>query len=296
MITNGAVGLKPEFQFSKVRLACMRIGAGCIDVVVLSSLQIWISSVFGIIDPLGNHYLSDGNGLSIFLPGLPTIGSLWLYLIAFLYFFLQEALCGMTVGKFLFRLHVISVRRTHLTIIAVLVRNLIRFIDCLPVFYLIGLISSSLSPTFQRLGDRLAHTMVIPVRVTPSLAYASSTVFRRGACLCIGMLIFMAFCLNYMYYSRPPQVLTGWTNINNSYQYHTTLLPPCGKVEQQFGDYVLERPIHMLSISPPQWHSGLVSYAIQYHTTISCRGLITLHWDGFFSGGWSVAQVLILTR
>ncbi|GCF11924.1 RDD family protein [Dictyobacter arantiisoli] len=296
MFTNDVVGSKHEFTLSKARLAFLRIGAGCIDVVVLTSLQIWISSIFGTLDPLGDHYQSDGNGLSVFMPGVPTISSIWLYVIAFLYFFVQEALCGITVGKFVLRLHVISARGERLTLVAALLRNLVRFIDCLPMFYIVGLISGFFSPTFQRLGDRLAHTVVVPVNLTPTLAYPLSTVLKRGVILCIGMLIFMGFCLNYMYYSRPSLVLTGWANVNNSYRYQAAAIPPCGKVEQRFGDYVLNHPIQMTSISAPQWHDGLVSYTIHYDTTIPCQGQVTMHWNGFFSSGWSVSQVLIQTK
>lgn len=42
-------------------------------------------------------------------------------------------------------------------------RNLLRAADFLPLFYGVGLVSTFLSPRFQRLGDRVAGTMVIHV-------------------------------------------------------------------------------------------------------------------------------------
>jgi hypothetical protein len=36
-----------------------------------------------------------------------------------------------------------------------------------------------------------------------------------------------------------------------------------------------------------------VTYAIVYKDDVKCSGTITLQWQGFFDGGWSVSQVQI---
>jgi uncharacterized RDD family membrane protein YckC len=40
-------------------------------------------------------------------------------------------------------------------------RNLLRFVDSLPAFYIVGLFVMSRSDTLQRVGDRAAGTIVI---------------------------------------------------------------------------------------------------------------------------------------
>lgn len=68
---------------------------------------------------------------------------------------------GRTVGKRLLGLRVVDAEGLHLRFRQVLIRNLLRFVDRLPVFYLLGGALCFLSPRFQRLGDRAARTLVV---------------------------------------------------------------------------------------------------------------------------------------
>jgi uncharacterized RDD family membrane protein YckC len=292
MSTNSVVESSSGIFVSRTRIIFLRIGAGLIDFVILASLQIWISSVFGIVNPSGSYNLLDGAGLSLFVGGNATIHPLWLYLIAFLYFIVQEALFSTTVGKILLGLHVVGRYGKRLTFLAALLRNLLRFIDMLPLFYLVGFISSSFSPTFQRVGDRLARTVVMPIKVVPTAVYSRSQVLMRYIFVSIGVMIFVGFCLHYIYYDRPPLVLQSWVNINNSYEFvPSSSMPSCGKVKNMTGDYVVQRQIQLVQIKPAQWHNGTVTYHVVYKDNVRCNGSITLQWRGFFDGGWSVAQV-----
>jgi uncharacterized RDD family membrane protein YckC len=68
---------------------------------------------------------------------------------------------GQTVGKKLLRLRVVDAEGLKLQFHQIAVRNLLRFVDTLPVFYALGGITCWLSSKFQRLGDIAANTIVI---------------------------------------------------------------------------------------------------------------------------------------
>jgi uncharacterized RDD family membrane protein YckC len=68
---------------------------------------------------------------------------------------------GQTFGKKLLRLRVMDRSGLKLQFGQVVVRNLLRTVDSLPYFYLIGGIACLLNRKFQRLGDLAAHTIVV---------------------------------------------------------------------------------------------------------------------------------------
>lgn len=79
----------------------------------------------------------------------------WLYPIIF------EARTGQTPGKKQMGIRVINDDGTPPGWQECMVRNLIRFIDFLPFFYGVGLVSTFLNKDFKRLGDLAAGTLVI---------------------------------------------------------------------------------------------------------------------------------------
>ncbi len=68
---------------------------------------------------------------------------------------------GQTIGKRLLKLRVVDATGLRLTLPQVVVRNLLRPIDALPIAYLVGGIASFLSRKGQRLGDLAAGTAVV---------------------------------------------------------------------------------------------------------------------------------------
>lgn len=70
---------------------------------------------------------------------------------------------GQTLGKRLLRLRVMDAQGLRLVFSQIVVRNLLRAIDSLPVFYLVGGAACLLSPRAQRLGDLAAGTLVVRV-------------------------------------------------------------------------------------------------------------------------------------
>jgi uncharacterized RDD family membrane protein YckC len=79
---------------------------------------------------------------------------------------------GQTLGKRVLRLRVVDAEGLRLQLNQVVIRNLLRFVDMLPMFYLIGGIACFVSRRSQRLGDLAANTVVVraPKRNEPDLA------------------------------------------------------------------------------------------------------------------------------
>jgi uncharacterized RDD family membrane protein YckC len=72
---------------------------------------------------------------------------------------------GQTLGKRFLRLRVVDAYGLRLQFSQIVIRNLLRFVDMLPAFYLVGGLAALISPRLQRLGDLAANTVVI--RTTP---------------------------------------------------------------------------------------------------------------------------------
>jgi len=68
---------------------------------------------------------------------------------------------GQTVGKRLFHLQVVDAEGLKLQFHQIVTRNLLRFVDSLPLFYFVGGLVCWLHPKCQRLGDLAANTLVI---------------------------------------------------------------------------------------------------------------------------------------
>ena len=95
------------------------------------------------------------------------------FTIAWSYFVLLEWLWqGQTVGKRLYGLRVIRDDGAPAGFVAVLVRNVIRIVDFLPLFYGLGLLMIIFSSRSQRLGDLAAGTYVVRAP-RPQLDYFS---------------------------------------------------------------------------------------------------------------------------
>jgi uncharacterized RDD family membrane protein YckC len=87
---------------------------------------------------------------------------------------------GQTCGKRLLRLRVVDAQGLRLQFNQIVIRNLLRFVDSLPAFYLVGGTVSALSQRCQRLGDIAANTVVIriPKVAEPDLAQMMSGKFN----------------------------------------------------------------------------------------------------------------------
>lgn len=87
---------------------------------------------------------------------------LLIFIFASLYPMLTEWLwSGQTVGKRLFGLRVVDAAGLRLELSQVVIRNLLRYVDALPVCYLVGAVTALLNRRMQRLGDLAAATVVV---------------------------------------------------------------------------------------------------------------------------------------
>jgi uncharacterized RDD family membrane protein YckC len=79
---------------------------------------------------------------------------------------------GQTVGKRVMRLRVVDARGLSLSLTQCVVRNLLRFVDVLPLAYAVGGVAAFLNARGQRLGDLVAGTLVVhePVERAPGEA------------------------------------------------------------------------------------------------------------------------------
>jgi uncharacterized RDD family membrane protein YckC len=84
-------------------------------------------------------------------------------LIFLLYFIVLEGAYGQTVGKMAVKIKVVREDGTKIDYTDAVVRNVLRLIDLIPYFipYLLGAILIWTSDMKQRLGDRVAHTVVV---------------------------------------------------------------------------------------------------------------------------------------
>jgi uncharacterized RDD family membrane protein YckC len=124
-----------------------RAAAVLIDGIVFFVLG-WVIALF-----TGN---TTANGFGFSLSDGPAF---LLFFVSFAYFTVMEATLGATVGKLALRLRVVREDGTPIDWQASLIRNILRIIDGL-FFYLVGAILVWTSPTRQRLGDRVAGTVV----------------------------------------------------------------------------------------------------------------------------------------
>jgi hypothetical protein len=68
---------------------------------------------------------------------------------------------GQTIGKRFMRLRVMDERGLRLHFSQIVIRNLLRVVDILPAFYLVGGTACLVSRRSQRLGDFAANTIVV---------------------------------------------------------------------------------------------------------------------------------------
>ncbi|HEX9048638.1 MAG TPA: RDD family protein [Verrucomicrobiae bacterium] len=124
-------------------LACF-IDQCCIQVVL---------NLFGLL-VLGLAALSSGFAFAAYIIGY--------FIVSIGYGILLEwAWRGQTIGKRLLRLRVVDVEGMRLQFNQIVVRNLLRFVDSLPVFYFVGGVTCWFNAKCQRLGDIAANTVVI---------------------------------------------------------------------------------------------------------------------------------------
>jgi len=124
-----------------------RITALAIDSFAMALLWLILNFVHG-------HSLALSAGFLDYT----VLGSLCI--LTFLYYFVLEGLFAETIGKSAVGLIVLESNGDSCSFAASLKRNLLRFVDWLPLLYVAGGIAVLLSGDRQRIGDRFARTIV----------------------------------------------------------------------------------------------------------------------------------------
>lgn len=128
-----------------------RIAAALVDILLLGAIFIVVGLAGG---GSGGH---SRGGVT-----LSTAATAVLLVATLAYFFSSEAISGQTVGKRLLGIRVTTLDGRRPDARQILVRTLLRLIDSLPAFYLLGLllVLTSRPGRRQRLGDMAARTTV----------------------------------------------------------------------------------------------------------------------------------------
>lgn len=141
----------PEGVDFSLRLAgpIIRCLAWIIDLFCISAITKALSLVTGLL----MIFSSDlGNALSVLFYFIVSIG----YGIIMEYFWR-----GQTIGKRLFKLQVMDIQGLNLQLHQVIIRNLFRIVDILPLLYAVGGIACLFTRYSQRLGDVAGNTIVV---------------------------------------------------------------------------------------------------------------------------------------
>jgi uncharacterized RDD family membrane protein YckC len=103
--------------------------------------------------------------------GAEALSFISIYLLLFfLYYIVLEGALGATVGKMLAKIKVVREDGSPCGFGPAVVRNILRIVDALPFLYIVGLVLMSRSDKKQRLGDRIAKTVVVkPSSVPPTV-------------------------------------------------------------------------------------------------------------------------------
>jgi uncharacterized RDD family membrane protein YckC len=145
-----------------------RFLAALVDTLLIIVLQIIVNlTLFLLADALFADTLDWESGLQTWLFavfGLMAFAFLWGY-----YVFFEMIWNGQSPGKRWAGLRVIRTDGTPITFSESLIRNLVRLIDFLPVYYGIGVVAMFINQQSRRLGDLAAGTLVVHDRATVTL-------------------------------------------------------------------------------------------------------------------------------
>lgn len=152
--TNQLVLQTPEGITFSLPLAgpLTRFLAWVVDILCLSAFLTFLGTILALLGAFSG-FLGDIAG---------ALGFLSYFIVSIGYGILCEwAWRGQTLGKRLLKIRVVDVQGLKLHFSQVMIRNLMRSIDAIPMFYMVGGISCLVSPKAQRLGDLAANTVVI---------------------------------------------------------------------------------------------------------------------------------------
>jgi uncharacterized RDD family membrane protein YckC len=276
------------------RVVGRRVAALVLDFSFLLIVQLWIYAAFGILPPLSVSTIS----VPPVTPSNPWFTGDWFgeLLLMVVYFTVLEALFGVTVGKMIMGLRVADMQGQRASLRAVLLRNLLRLIDMLPLMginfggdvtfnipYLLGGIVALLSPYRQRLGDRVAHTLVVDVASIPLPSRSSHAVWQRfirsGV---LALLIVTWFGAFYLF--QPSLLIKSAVHIDPSITSYMIGSPTRSASTVTY-------PLHWRSPAPSGSNPGIfpIQSGLMGDTPYVCNATVTFRWS-FFIPGWRISH------
>src|ERR1700730_280313 len=236
------------------------------DTGVISLLDAILNGAFGVERVTNGVATTMGSGGFTSFTTQTTVDWPVLALLWVTYYAVLEGLFGATVGKGLAGLRVTDLEGRRIGPQAAIVRNLARLLDVLPFSYLLGGILTLATRRHQRLGDRRAGTIVVPVAAMTSAPLEPQVRRRRAIRVATATAVLLALCAGFAYFGRPPLVIEGARNTSTG---------------------IFSQGVSSYTLGSPRWGTGEVTYPVTYEltrTTQTCRGFITLNWSGYFHG------------
>jgi uncharacterized RDD family membrane protein YckC len=260
----GEVASSRSEQARMARLA--RAVALFSDLVVFGGITFVVNSVYGLTQVSSGSF-GGSTGFTTFST-VTVVPWPVLSVIGLAYFMVPEALFGASPGKGLARLKVVKVDGTPLTVGSVVVRNVLKLVDWLPLLYLAGGVCVLVTRNSQRLGDLVAGTTVVYRHhaLEPGATRSATVATRRV--LMAALAIAIIFTAGFDYFGRPPLVIQGMFNTHTYFPDGTSTY----------------------ALGPAQWSQGSVTYPVTTRGDIDCTGTITLQWQtlGWDGGGDSL--------
>src|SRR5579883_206741 len=154
-----------------------RFVANLIDILLQGLMIVGVTIIFLLIG-LGLIFVSEitgHSGIAMMVRHLGEFAIAGMTILTFLifwgyYIYFEFRWNGQTPGKRQLGLRVMREGGYPINGYAAAMRNLLRVVDFLPLFYCIGIFSILLSANYQRLGDLVGGTLVVKQRAPQSLA------------------------------------------------------------------------------------------------------------------------------
>lgn len=137
----------------------IRLAAQAIDVAILLVLFIFVGYLAYLVMAARGEFAVVGEE--------PSSLPFWviLFVASFLYYWVGEGLWGRTIGKRFCDLRVVATDGSRIGLGRALVRTVLRLVDILPAFYLLGALVVWVTRRDQRIGDLAAGTVVVRPRM-----------------------------------------------------------------------------------------------------------------------------------
>lgn len=240
------------------------------DTFFFGLVTLLVNGLFGVTVVTSGAPLIVGPGTATFST-TAAVDWPWLAALSFAYFTLPESVFGATPGKALAGLRVVRTDGGPLGIGAVVLRNLLRPIDYLPVFYMVGGALVLATRQSRRLGDMAAGTTVVSCAHADALGLTRRPRTAAITVLALLVAVAVAYSAFFAYFGRPALIVAGDFNTRSG---------------------VMRNAI-AYRLGTPAWEPGRVTYPLTVTVRIGgptgqfrvCHGSIEMNW--YWLGGWS---------